>query len=375
MDFNLSDEQVMLRDSVRRFVGSEYSNDKRRAIALSKLGHSAKNWQTFGDFGWLGLGVSEGQGGLGCSFVETAILMEELGRAVVLEPYTSSAVLCAHILAACQNPEPQQVLRCLIAGSFRVALAHGEPQQPNGGSARKSRATRTASGFVLQGEKFLVLDGHSADYFLVSARLEGQHDDSLFLVPRNALGLAIKSYPLIDDSRAADLSFEPLTLDPGALLSTPEPASALIDEATDRAVLAGAAEAVGAMEAVMEITAEYLKNRSQFGQPIGKFQALQHRMAEMFIKVQEARSILYCGLAHVDSNAAARAKAIAAVKVVVGNAGRSVGESAIQLHGGMGLTAECSVGTYYKKLLAFDMMYGDVDRSLERLIHRANLED
>jgi alkylation response protein AidB-like acyl-CoA dehydrogenase len=375
MDFNLSDDQMMLRDSARRFVSREYSIDRRRSLAASELGYSAQHWQSFGDFGWLGLGVPEAQGGLGCSFVESAILMEELGRGVVLEPYASTAVLCAHILSECQNPATLQVIQDLMAGKSRVALAHGEPQQAAGGGALKTRALRTAGGFELQGEKFLVIDGHSADYFLISARLECQHDDSLFLVPRHASGLAIKSYPLIDDSRAADLNFETLALGPEAILPAPVSAGALIDEAIDRAILARAAEAVGAMEAVMGITAEYLKNRSQFGQPIVKFQALQHRMAEMFIKVQEARSILYCGLAHIDADAAAREKAIAAVKVVVGSAGSSVGGSAIQLHGGIGLTAECSVGFYYKKLLAFDMMYGNVDQSLERLIRCGNVKD
>jgi alkylation response protein AidB-like acyl-CoA dehydrogenase len=369
MDFNPTNEQLMLRDSARRFVSNEYSWDVHRALSRSELGYSADHWRSFGEFGWLGLGLPESVGGLGCSFVETAILMEELGRALVLEPYVSSAVLCAYVLDRCGNKATRlQALRQLITADCRLALAHWEPSQRYDHSLPHARATRTEAGFALNGEKSLVLDAHAADHFIVSACLEDERNYSLFLVSRTAPGLRITVYPLIDDSRAADIRLDHVFVPASALLEAPIVSSAILEEAIDRATLARSAEALGAMEAVMQVTADHLKSRVQFGQPIGKFQALQHRMAEMFIEVQEARSILYCGLANIDAAPAQRSKAIAAVKVVVANAGCVVGGSAIQLHGGMGLTAECSVGHYYKKLLAFGMIYGDVDENLDRLV-------
>jgi alkylation response protein AidB-like acyl-CoA dehydrogenase len=369
MDFNQTDEQLMLRNSVRRFVSNEYSLDKRRALSRSELGYSTEFWRRFGELGWLGLGLPENVGGLGCSSIETAILMEELGRGIVLEPYVSSAILCAHVLDRCGNEAVRvQKLGELIAAECRLALAHWETSQRYDQRLPLTRATRTDRGFVLNGEKSVVLDAHGADEFIVSACLTGQPSYSLFLIGRGVPGLRMTAYPLIDESRAADLRLDEVLVPASALLEEPALSRTILDEAVDRATLGRAAEALGAMEAVMQITAEHLKNRVQFGQPIGKFQVLQHRLAEMFVEVQEARSMLYCGLAHIDAAPALRSKAISTMKVVVANAGRIVGGSAIQLHGGMGLTAECAVGHYYKKLVAFDMIYGDVDETLDRLV-------
>jgi alkylation response protein AidB-like acyl-CoA dehydrogenase len=373
MDFNLTDEQAMLRDSARRFVGNEYSLQKRRALSQSELGYSAELWRSFGEFGWLGLGLPESVGGSGCSFVETAILMEELGRALVLEPYVSSAILCAHVLDRCGNEALRlQTLRDLVMAKCRLALAHWETSQRYDQRVPRTHAIRADDGFVLNGEKSLVLDAHAADQFIVSARVQDQPSYSLFLIGRGVPGLRITTYPLIDDSRAADIRLDHVFVPASALLEAPILSSAVLDSAIDRATLGRSAEALGAMEAVMQITAAHLKSRVQFGQPIGKFQALQHRMAEMFVEVQEARSMLYCGLANIEAAPAERAKAIAAMKVVVANAGRVVGGLAIQLHGGMGLTAECYAGHYYKKLVAFDMVYGDVDENLDRLIRQGS---
>jgi alkylation response protein AidB-like acyl-CoA dehydrogenase len=373
MDFNLTDEQAMLRDSARRFVSNEYSLQKRRALSQSELGYSAELWRSFGEFGWLGLGLPESAGGMGCSFVETAILMEEFGRAIVLEPYVSSAILCAHVLDRCGNEALRlQTLRDLVMAKCRLALAHWETSQRYDQRVPRTHATRADDGFVLNGEKSLVLDAHAADQFIVSARVQDQPSYALFLIGRGVPGLRITTYPLIDDSRAADIRLDHVFVPASALLEAPILSSAVLDSAIDRATLGRSAEALGAMEAVMQITADHLKSRVQFGQPIGKFQALQHRMAEMFMEVQEARSMLYCGLANIEAAPAERAKAIAAMKVVVANAGRIVGGLAIQLHGGMGLTAECYAGHYYKKLIAFDMIYGDVDENLDRLVRQGS---
>jgi alkylation response protein AidB-like acyl-CoA dehydrogenase len=338
-------------------------------LSQSELGFSAEHWRSFGDFGWLGLGLPEAVGGSQCSFVETAILMEELGRGLVIEPYISSAVLCAHVLVRCGNEAIRaRLLGEVIQSECRIALAHLESGQRYTSANPRMSAARTAQGFVLTGEKTLVLDAHSANRFIVSARMRDEQGYSLFMIDRNVQGLSIEAYPLIDESRAADIRFDEVLVPASALLETSARSREIVDEAIDRAILARAAEALGGMEALLQITADHLKSRVQFGQPIAKFQALQHRMAEMFIEVQKARSILYCGLARIGADAEQRRTAIAAVKVVAGTAGRLVGGMAIQLHGGMGLTAECSVGQYYKKLVAFDLIYGDVGENLDRLI-------
>lgn len=367
MDFNLTDEQQMLRDSAQRFIREHYSFEQRRTMVGSALGFSAEHWRSYADFGWFALGLPEDVGGLACSFVETTVLMEEFGRGLVLEPYVSTAVLCAHILDRCNNAETRSsTLTAIAEGRSRLALAHYEPDGRYETKQVAAVATRKGEGFLLNGGKICVLDAASADQLIVSARLEGEDDYSLFLVDASSEGLRMQTYPLIDGTRAADIALQNVTLPASSLLAGAGTALGLVQEALDRAVLARIAMALGAMEAVLQITAEYLKTRTQFGQPIGKFQALQHRMSEMFVEVQETRSILYCGLAHLDAEAALRSPIISAAKLVTTNAGRIVGGQGIQLHGGIGVTNEYAVGHYYKHLLAFEKIYGDADWHLER---------
>jgi alkylation response protein AidB-like acyl-CoA dehydrogenase len=286
----------------------------------------------------------------------------------LVEPYVSSAVLCAHILDASDNlPARAEALSAMAEGRRRVVLAHHESAQRYALTPVVVQAKRQGDAFLVNGVKTVVLDAPSADQLIVSASVEGEEGFSLFLVDRATDGVKLEAYPLIDDSRAADVELTNVRLPRSAFLAGPAKSQWVMDEALDRATLACVAEALGAMEAILQFTAEYLKTRVQFGQPIGKLQALQHRMAEMFVEVQEVRSILYRGIAHLNAEPPIRGAAISAAKLVTLEAGRIVGGQGIQLHGGIGVTQEYAVAHYFKKLVAFEKTYGDGDWHLDRL--------
>lgn len=370
IDFNLSEEQQMLRDVVARFVREHYDLKAHRAAAESEAGFRRELWDQFAELGWLGLAQGEEVGGLGLSFVEVAIVMEELGRGLVLEPYLSSAVLCAHLLKLADEPERGNTpLRALVAGKLFAALAHSEAgARYDLASVQETIATREGGGYRLNGCKTLAQGAPAADVLIVSARLA---DDpagrfALFLVNPAAPGVSMDPYPLIDYSRAADVRLANVAVTMDAMLIGPQRALVALEEAIDLATLASVAEALGCMESILDQTAQHLKTRVQFGNPLGKFQALQHRMAEMFVEVQESRSILYQAIASLAQGADARRTAVSAAKAYVGNAGKIVGEHAIQLHGGIGVTEEVAVGHYYKKLVLFEKLFGDRDYHLDR---------
>jgi alkylation response protein AidB-like acyl-CoA dehydrogenase len=369
MDFNLTDEQQMLRNGVRRFATERYSFEARKRLLATTERFSLQNWSTFAELGWLALALPEKVGGLACSFVETAIVMQELGRALALEPYATSAILCAHIIgAAASSEQREELLSRLGIGQLRVALAHSEARARYELDAiHSTTATLTDNGYRLSGSKTLVFDAPSADQLIVSAALPAG-GFGLFLVPVEATGLVLTPYPLIDGTRAADIALNDLQLPKSSLLLEPPHASAVLEEAMDRTVLAQVAEALGAMESILEITNGYIKQRVQFGQPIGRFQALQHRMAEMFVEVQQTRSILYHGIALLEAAPAARKRAVSAAKVVACNAGKFVGAQGIQLHGGIGMTEEYSIGHYYKKLVALEKRFGDTEFHFSRYL-------
>ena len=369
MDFRLSEEQEMLRDGAQRFVQQHYDFEQRKPIVASAAGFSESHWATMAELGWSALNVPEDAGGLGFSFVETTLLMEAFGAGLVLEPFATTAVLAARIAERSPAGEARSALLSAIAdGSARVALAHAEAGGRVDPSRLTSVARRTANGWTLTGTKMLALDGGSANRYLVSAAVGETGGLGLFLVDRATPGVTVHAYPLVDATRAADLEFADVSLPATSLLAGPEAdAVALLDEALDRFLLAKVADALGAMETALAISAEYVKSRVQFGQALIKFQATQHRLAEMFVEVQEVRSILYCGLAHLDADPAARRKAIAAATVVTAGAGRLVGDLAVQMHGGIGMTDEYRIGHYYKRLLAFWLLFGGTQEQLARL--------
>ncbi|ROZ69221.1 acyl-CoA dehydrogenase family protein [Ramlibacter sp. WS9] len=368
MDFNLTDEQQMLRESASRFVREQYGFEARRKWTAD-AGWSSERWGQYAEMGWLSLSIPEEMGGLGCSFVETALVAEELGRGMVLEPFIGCAVLAARLAERGDAPgfaaRREALLAGIADGSAIALLAHSEPGSRFELDAVATQARETPGGWVIDGTKMMVPGAPGATHFIVSANVQGQ-GVALFLLHREAV--VLQSYALIDGTRAADIELHSVAVGKDALLANPGSALPLLEEAMDRAALAQVAEGLGCMEAVLALTAEYLKTRQQFGQPIGKFQALQHRMSEMFVEVQETRSILLRGIAHLEGEPAARKQAVSAAKVMLGTAGRFVGGQGIQLHGGIGVTDEYQVGHYYKRLLALEKIYGDSDWHLDRFI-------
>ena len=368
MDFTLSEEQQILCDGAERYLSEHYSFEQRRHVLNDEAGFSAATWQTFAELGWLALGVPEDAGGLGGSFVDTALLMEAMGRRLVLEPYATTAILGARLIERSGNGAARaEVLPAIAQGQCRVALAHGELASRYDLRALQTRARPTDAGYVIDGVKTMVFDGPGANQLIVSANVVDQSGFTLFLVDAATPGVAIRGYPLIDGTRGADIELTSVRIARSAVLASGDHGLEVLEEALDRVVLARVAEGLGAMESVLQLTGEHLKSRQQFGQPLAKFQALQHRVAEMFVEVQETRSILYRGLAYIEAPAAERKNAVSAAKVVAASAGRVVGEQGIQLHGGIGMTDEYQVGHYFKRLVALEKAFGDVDYHLERL--------
>jgi len=367
MDFNLSEEQRQLRDGAARFLREQYPFDKRRQLAAG-AGFSAEAWGRYAELGWLALGLPEEVGGLGCSFIETALLAEEFGRGMVLEPYIPCAVLCARLLERSTGFAARNgLLEALAEGRLMLALAHAEPGERYAAEARRTQARPTATGWSLEGRKTLVAGAPIADQLLVTACIEGE--TALFLVPARADGVTVQDYALIDGTRAGDVHLGEAAVPRENLLARGSAATTLLEEALDRANLALCADALGCLEAAMAATSDYIKTRQQFGQPIGRFQALQHRMAEMFVEAQEARSALYRGLAAIDAgDAVARMTAVSAARVAVSAAARFVTEQGIQLHGGIGMTDEYQVGHYYKRVIVATKLFGDDDWHLDRYV-------
>lgn len=367
MDFNLTEEQRQLREGAQRFLREQYTFQQRRKLAAG-TGFAHEHWAQFAELGWLALGLPESAGGLGLSRVETALLAEELGRALVLEPFVPAVVLCTRLIERSELATREALLGNVASGELILALAHAEPQERYAVHAAQTLAESTADGgWRLSGLKTLVVGAPFAHSLIVSATLEGE--PALFLVPADSRGLTLRPYALIDGSRAADVQFDAVEVPADKLLARGATATDLLAEGFDRANLAFCGQMLGCTEAVMEITSEYIKTRKQFGQAIGKFQALQHRMAEMFVEAQEARSALYRGLAAIDdADARFRQQAIAGTCVAVGSAARFVCEQGIQLHGGIGLTDEYEVGHYYKHVLVAGKLLGDADWHLDRYV-------
>jgi len=371
MDFTLSDEQKLLKDSVDRLIADKYSLDARRVLVSSEDGFGRENWQTFADLGWLAIPFSEADGGLGGSAVEIMVLMEAFGRGLVVEPYLSTILTSASLIEALGDKEQKSaILPGVIEGKKLLAFAHAEPQARFTLSDIATGATTKGNGYSISGKKAVVFGGDSADQLIVSARVSGEQRDeegiSLFLIDADAKGLVRRSYRTVDGLRAADVSLKDVQVGPRALLGKAGDAFATIENVIDKATAAVCAEAVGAMDVLHEQTLEYLKTREQFGVTLGKFQALQHRSVDMFIACQEARTMTYLATLSLDKPRNERIRAVSAAKSYIGRAGRLVGQEAVQLHGGMGMTDELAIGHYFKRLTMIDTLFGNMDHHLER---------
>lgn len=364
MDFNSSDLQRMLLDSAERFIGEHYSLEHRRSLREVPDGLDQKAWSTFAELGWLALAVPEDLGGLGGSMADVAVLCTALGSRCVTEPFVSSAVIGPWLLAAA--PEPGTLIEGIVAGDVRLALAHDEPDERYAyGAARGTTLSTSGNGVVLDGQKMLAVDAPSATHYIVTA--QGPDGLALVLVEAGSAGIASDAYRLYDGSRAADIRLEGCAAPSTAVIATGDKAQALLDGALDRARIAMAAQIVGSIEAELEICSAYLKERQQFGQPIGKFQALQHIMADMFVATHQARSALYFAISRIDAEPADLARAVALARINIGEASQLVSRQAIQLHGGYGVTDEYEVSHHYRRQMVIEKLYGDLDYYTRRL--------
>ncbi len=363
MNFNLNSEQQMLQDSVRRFVDKEYGFDARTALVKARTTSSASHWQTFADNGWLAAALPESCGGLDGSVIDTVLIAQQLGRALVVEPYLGCAVLAAQTLYAAATPAQREHWLPLLAdGSRKIALAYSEAQSRGLPEFVSLTATATPDGYALSGSKTLVLGGADADTFIVSAHASDADGITLMLVDAQAPGLTRRVLPLHDGSFAAELTFKAVQVGRDAVLGEPGSGLVALRHGLAHAIAALGAELVGGMEKAIEITAEYLKVRKQFGVPIGSFQALQHRLADMAAETELARSMLYALLATLENgDVIAQQRAVSQAKSVIGRAARFVCGQAIQLHGGIGMTEEYQVGHYYKRAVVADVLFGSSD--------------
>ena len=365
MDFTFTEEQTQIRDSLRRFLSENYTLDRRRAIARAGAGCDPDIWRQFAELGILGVGIPQSLGGLGGDAFDALVVMEELGRALVIEPYLSTALVGAGILVRAGSPAQQQLLAKVAAGSIRLALAHGEPDSRWRLDAVATSATREGASWVLNGRKAMVPDGAGADYLVISARTES--GVSLFLVPDASERMRRTPHLTHDGSSVAEITLDRVRVPSDAMIGSEGGGLPLVEGASDVAIAGLASEAVGAMDAVLALTLAYVKTRKQFGVPIGSFQALQHRMADMLLNVELARSMSYLASARLGAaDAGERRRAISAAKFVVGRSARLVGQEAVQMHGGMGVTEELATSHYFKRLTLIDSSFGDMAHHLEQ---------
>ena len=368
MDFSLTDEQRLLRESVERLFADHYAFDARKRYAQEPGGWSRAMWKRYAELGLLGLPFGEHYGGSAGGPVETMIVMETLGRALALEPYLATVVLAGGLLrVGAGDAIRADVLPKIAGGDLILAFGHVERQSRYDLADVAVTARRDGGGYILDGAKSLVLHGDSADKFVVSARLAGGQRDrtgiGLFMIDAKSPGASVRGYATVDGLRAAELSLNSVRTD--VAIGEPGAAFPLIEQVADLAMAALAAEAVGAMTAMQDITVDYMKTRKQFGVAIGGFQVLQHRAADMLIALEQARSMaMLATMMAADGDVRERRQAISAAKVQIGRSARFIGQQAIQIHGGIGMTMEASIGHYFKRVTMIDSLFGDADHHL-----------
>ena len=381
MDFDLSEEQTAIRDSARRLLRERYSFETRRAIMATEPGFSAEMWSAYAELGLLGMPFSSADGGFDGGPEGVMLVSELMGEALALEPWLATVVLGGGCLRHAASPAQRaELLPGVIAGRTHLALAHTEAQSRYDMADCMTSAMMHPGGWSLDGKKCVVLHGGTADWLFVTARVAGSRLDpagiGLFMVPATAAGITRRSYVTNDGMRAADIVFEHVSADANALLGSPGDGLAVAERVIDEAIAALAAEAVGAMQVSLRLTLEYLNTRKQFGRAIGSFQALQHRAADMMVAIEQARSMAMLGAMLVAlPDADMRRRQMRAVKIEIGRAARFVGQQAIQLHGGIGMTMEYSIGHYFKRLTAIDTLFGDADHHLGLLAAEGGLQE
>jgi alkylation response protein AidB-like acyl-CoA dehydrogenase len=372
MDFSYNEIQAMLDDSVEKFIANDYDFETRQKYAARDNGYSPEVWQTFAELGWTSVPFSEEDGGFGGGPADLMVLMLRFGKGLVVEPYLANIVLAGGVLRrAADAGQKQRWLHPVIAGELQAALAYAEPQSRYDIADVRTTAVADGDGFIISGDKSVVFNGGNAGLLVVSARTSGERTDTdgitLFAVPAAADGVRVRAYPTVDGQQAAEIHFDAVAVDGGAVLGDPGKGHAVLDAAIDDATLAVSAEAVGIMQVMTEKTVEYSKNRMQFGVPIGSFQVLQHRMVDMFTDCEQSYSLLLWATMRAAQGDEDAKRAISAIKYQVGTAGRKVGQEAVQIHGGMGVSWDVDIAHYFKRLTTIDQILGNADWHLDRL--------
>jgi pimeloyl-CoA dehydrogenase small subunit len=371
MDFNFSDEQTMIREQLERLVRDKYDFETRQAAIGSDAGWRPEFWTQLAELGLLAAPFSEADGGLGGGPVDSMVVMQEFGKGLVVEPYVPTVVCAGGCLKhAGTQAQKEEHLAALIDGQRVYAFAYAEPRGRYDLADLETTARKEGSGYVLNGHKAVVIGAPWADTLIVSARTSGGRRErsgvSLFLVDKAAEGVVTRDYPTVDGRRASDVYLENVSVPGEAVIGEVDNGLPLIERVADEAVAALCAEAAGAIGVAQKLTVDYASQRKQFGQPIGKFQVLQHQMVDMFMEHEQAISMTYMATLRLGEDEVERKKAASAAKARIGQAGRFVGQTAVQIHGGMGVTDEMAIGHYFKRLTTIDHEFGNADHHLKR---------
>lgn len=372
MNFNLTDERQMLQDSLRRYLQDSYSDAVRKSVTEGELGFSTEVWSGMAELGVVGALFNEDKGGYGGSGFDLAVVFEEFGRVGAVDPILDTGVLAGGLLATSSTKAHGELLATVIEGEEHLALAHAEPDSRYDLSRVSTTAVSYGNGYLLNGRKSVVVNAPAANWVIVSARTHGDVADvdgiSLFLVSSDAAGIESRSYTIASGGRASEIIFDGVQLPANSLIGKQGEAWSHIEYSQARATVALCAEALGLMESIQALTADYLRTRKQFGKPIGKFQALQHRMADVLIEIEQARSAVINLAGHLDATRDERERHVSATKNLVGLVGQRVAEEGVQLHGGIGMTMEYSLGHLVRRLTMVDHRFGDTTHHLERFI-------
>ena len=371
MDFNFNEEQTLIQGQVAQFIQRDYEWEKRQALVSSELGFSEENWKTFAELGWLGISLSEESGGFGGTELESMIIMEEFGKGLVVEPFLETIILCSGLIDSCGTEEQKkELLGQIMAGDMHLALGFTEPQSRFNVADVTTEAKLKEGNYIVNGFKSVVMNGPNADKLIISTRTSGKQADkegvSLFVIDASQEGVSLRNYPTVDGRRASEVTLENVTIPSNCLLGEEGKGFHILEDAIDKATLGICAEAVGAMEVLYKTTVEYTKTREQFGQPIGKFQVLQHRMVDMFMEYEQSKSLLYMATIKNAEGSQDKKKAISGLKYQIGKAAKFIGQQSVQLHGGMGVTEELNVGHFFKRLTTIITIFGNTDYHLKR---------
>ena len=372
MDFSLNEVQMMLADSIEKFLENDYDFDTRQEYAASDAGYSKEVWQTFAELGWLAVPFSEEDGGFDGGPIDIMVVMQLFGKGLIVEPYLANVVMAGGVLKrAATAAQKERWLQPMIAGEMQTALAFAEPQGRYDVANILTTAEADGDGWVIDGKKSMVFNGGNADLLIIPARTSGGQSDadgiSLFAVAADDDGVGVQAYPTVDGHHAADVELQNVRVGADALLGDAYKAFDVLDAVMDEATLAVSAEAIGIMQVLKDKTIAYSKERVQFGVPIGSFQALQHRMVDMLTDCEQSQSLLmWATMVSAEGGAEAK-RGVSSIKYQVGTAGRKLGEEAVQLHGGMGVTWELDVAHYFKRLIAIGQIFGNADWHLDKL--------